>query len=183
MIRDRGVAHRYAAALFGAAKQRGELETVRRDLSGLEAMHEKDASLQLFLEAPNVRDEEKRSLIERLLQALVSPVTLHFLLLLLRKKRIQHLPLVFDDFRRLYEEEHGLERAEVRTAVPFPADLEEQLTRRLEALSGRKISLVRRVDPSIIGGVVVLLRGKILDGSVRRRLDALRDELMAARVV
>lgn len=183
MIRDRGVATRYAAALFGAALARGEHERVLEDFGGLELLYERDASLQNFLEAPNILDSDKHALLEKLFRGRVAPLLEHFFYLLLRKKRIQHLPLVFDLYRRLVEQHLGVERAEVLTAVPLAEELAAALQTQLERLIGKRVQLRSTIQPSIIGGVVVTVGGKILDGSIRHRLEQLRDELQAARVV
>lgn len=182
MIRDRGVATRYAAALFGAAVARKELEQVDADLRGLEALHARDTAFQDFLEAPNVLDGDKEKIVRTVLGGRVSEVVLQFCLLMLRKKRIAHLPLVFDPFRRLVEQHLGLERAEVVTAIPLAEAQAEAMKAKLETLTGRKVALVTKVDPKILAGAVVTIGGKILDGSVRHKLDRLRDELLASKV-
>lgn len=182
MIRDRGVAHRYAAALFGAALSRKALNEVDGDIRGLAKLYETEPGLQTFLEAPNVLDTDKEKFIRAVLGGRVSELVLQFYLLMLKKKRVQHLPLVFDPFERLVEHHMGMERAEVTTAIPMPAAQAEELQKRLETLTGKKVSLVTRIDPKILGGAVVTVGGKILDGSVRHRLDRLRDELLAVKV-
>ncbi len=182
MIRDPGVAHRYAAALFGAARSRSEDEAVLADLQSIERLYELDPALKTFLEAPDVLAEQKEALIRGVLGGRVSELVVRFLLLMLRKKRIQHLSIVFGHYRKLVEELHGIERARVVTAVPLAPDLAEPLRQRLETLSGKRVLLELRVDPAVLGGVVVTLGDKIIDGSLRHRLDEMRDRLLRARV-
>ena len=182
MIRDRAVVHRYASALFGAALARKELERADSDLRALEALYRSDPSLQQFLEAPNVLDGDKTRIVRAVLSGQVSELVLQFVLLMLRKKRVQHLPLVFEPFQRLVEQHFGMERAEVVTAVPMIEEQAKRLLERLESLTGKKIALVSKIDPAILGGAVVTVGGKILDGSVRHKLERLRDELLAAKV-
>lgn len=182
MIRDRGVATRYAQALFGAALKEGSEGPTLEDLESLDRLYDLDRSLQRFLEAPDVLTEHKVELIHRVLGGRVSDLVERFLLLMLEKKRVQHLPLVFEHYRTLVEEHRGIVRAQVVTAVPFPGELEEGLKARLAALTGKKIILDRKVDPSIVGGVIVTLDGRILDASLRHRMQELRGMLLATRV-
>jgi len=182
LIRDRGVALRYATALFGAAVKRGEMERVLEDTQALLALHRSDSTLQNFLEAPNLLDSDKDELLERTLRGRITDLVLQFIRLMLRKKRVQHLPLVYDHFRRMVEDALGQLRAIVTTAVPLDDALGARLRAALERTTGKQIVLDARIDRRILGGVVVTVGGKILDGSVRYRLDRLRDELLQVRV-
>lgn len=179
MIRDRGVAARYAQALFGAAEKRNETEAVLRDLDSLVQLEKADRSFQLFLESPSVLDEQKVLLVDRVLRDRVAPLLVQFVRLMLRKKRIQHFPLVFDRYRALVEEKLGIVRAQVVTAVPAEAELIERMRSELMRLTGKTVDLRTRVDPGILGGTVVTIGGKILDSSLRYKLEALREELLA----
>lgn len=182
MIRDRGVALRYANALFGAAEKRGVTEPVLSDLLSLRELEIKGPSLQEFLESPSILDEHKEALAEKILRGRSEELTVQLVLLMLRKGRIQHLPLVLDPFRKLVEARLGQERAAVVSAVPLDASTLERMRLGLEKVTGKKIQVVTEVDPSILGGVVVTVGGKILDSSLRTRLASLREELLQARV-
>ncbi len=183
MIRDRAVSHRYASALFGAAVKARAAESVLEDLGSLEALFERDDRFQLFLEAPDVLTENKIALIERVLSGRAHELVVRLLLLMLEKKRIQHLPLVLADFRELVEEHLGIARAIVTSAVPLAPDQAGDLRTRLERMSGKKVRVDARVDPALLGGVVVMIGGKILDGSLKHRLEEMRERLMTASVL
>jgi len=182
VIRDRGVATRYAHALFGAARKAGEEEKVLSDLLALEKLYETDRRFQEFLEAPDVLTDHKVELIHSLFDSRVGVLVVRFLLLMLQKKRIQHLPLVFGHYRQLVEDHLGILRTQVITALPLDPSLAESLRGKLEKLSGKTIRLEPRVEPGILGGIIVRLGEKTLDGSIRHRLDELRDHLLGARV-
>ena len=182
MIRDRGVALRYANALFGAAHARGVTQQVLGDLVALEELEGKGSALQAFLESSSVLDEDKEALVVKVLWGRAEELTVQLVLLMLRKGRIQHLPLVQKPYRKLVEEMLGEERAEVVSAVPHDAATLERMRQGLEQATGKKIQVATEVDPSILGGVVVTVGGQILDSSLRTRLGSLREELMQARV-
>ncbi len=184
MIRDRGVANRYANALFGAAESRGASEAVLADLESLAELEEKGtASLQNFLESPSVVEKRKEEVVDKVLKGKADPLTVHLVDLMLRKKRIQHLPLVLAPFRRLVEAKLGTERAEVQSAVPLDASQIERLRAGLARVTGKKIKIVTEINPAILGGVVVTVGGQILDSSLRTRLATMREQLLATRVV
>lgn len=183
MIRDRAVSHRYAAALFGAAVKARAEEVVLEDLRALEALYERDERFQQFLEAPDVLTEDKVALVERVLTGRAHELVVRLLLLMLEKKRIQHLPLVLADYRELVEEHLGRVRALVTSAAPMADDQAEELRVRLERISGKKVRLETKVDRSLLGGVVVMIGGKILDGSLRHRLEEMRERLSSASVL
>ena len=183
MIRDRGVALRYANALFGAADKRGVAEEVLSDLEGVAALEGTGHSLQNFLESPSVLDEHKEKMVVTVLRGKVHELVVQLLLLVMRKKRIGHFPLIVPQYRALVEEKLGVVRTEVVTAIPIDQATLDALRGALERTTGKKLRVEHRIDPSILGGVVATVGGEVIDSSVRYRLDRLREELLATDVV
>lgn len=183
MIRDRGVALRYANALFGAADKRGVAEEVLSDLESIAALEKSGHSLQNFLESPSVLDEHKEKMVVTVLRGKVHELVVQLLLLMLRKKRFGHYPLVLPHYRALVEEKLGVVRTEVVTAIPIDQATLDQLRAALERTTGKKLRVEHRTDPSIMGGVVATVGGEVIDSSVRYRLDRLREELLTSNVV
>ena len=184
MIRDRGVALRYVNALFGASEKRGLESKVLADLESIDQIEGGPGpSLQNFLESPSVLDEHKESVTRTVLGGRVEELTVQFVLLMLRKKRIQHLPLVLAPFRRLVETKLGMAHAELVTAVPVDDATVTRMREQLEALTGKKVAFEKKVDPAILGGAVVTLEGRVLDSSLRYQLRVLREDLLATQVV
>jgi F-type H+-transporting ATPase subunit delta len=179
---DQVVAKRYAHALFGAAQSAKAIEPLLSDLESLEAMASADPRLVRFLESPRELDDNKRNLVGKLFGGRTTDLFVRFLLLLLRKKRIPYLFDVVRAYRALVEEHQGIAEARVTTAVPLQADLSERLRRELERLFGKKVRIRPRIDPRIIGGLFVVIEGKIIDRSIRSELQKLRDDLLSARV-
>ena len=180
MARDTA-ARRYAAALFLAARRAGELEPLEADARAVRDVLGREPRLGSFLGSPQIRDDRKEDLL-RAAFAGARPMMRQFLLLVLRKHRMAHIPDILEEFIARAEEARGIVSARVVTALPLAPDLEKSLTARLESLTGKKIRLVRDVDPSILGGAVVTIGDRILDGSVQGRLAKLREELIAVRV-
>lgn len=181
-MRDRKVATRYAEALLRSAKRAGVLDGVAESYASLREMQISQSSLRVFLDSPQVRTQEKKELLQKVFGGRLEPLLLNFINLLLDKNRIENFRDIGEEFAHLVEQERGVMRARVTTAIALPADLEEQLQARLGALTGKTMILEKRVDPAVIGGVKVVMEDKILDGTVRTNLDLLRKTLEKAPV-
>lgn len=178
-LREQGLAQRYAEALLGAAVKRDAVDAVAEDLLGLRALDERDSSFRRFLESPAVRDDVKSSLVERVLGTRAHALTVNFLRLLMRKKRIGYLREAAAAFQDLVEERKGIVHARVLTAVPLATDERQRLKESLEKRTGLSFVLEPHIDEGVIGGVVVQYRDQILDDSIRTRLAELKDRLLA----
>jgi F-type H+-transporting ATPase subunit delta len=179
---DKGVAKPYAHALFGAASAEGAVEAVTADLDAFEAVAGAHPELIRFLESPQETDEVKRALVEKLFRGRTHDLFMRMIFLLMRKKRIPHLLDIVEAYGRIVEESQGIAEARVTTAVPLPKELADRLRVQLERLFKKKVRIIPRVDPRIIGGFFVMIEGKIIDRSVRSDLEALRQELLGVEV-
>jgi F-type H+-transporting ATPase subunit delta len=179
---DKGVAKRYATALFRAALKMNALDAVLADLEALNIVLERDPGLIRFLSSPRELDEAKEELIERLFTGRAHDLVVRLLLLLLRKGRILHLSDVVAAYRAAIEEHRGIAPARVVTAVPLEMDLSDRIRRELERLTGKQIRIRPLVDPRIIGGVIIMVEGLVYDRSVRHELNKLRNRLLEVRI-
>ncbi|MBC8426405.1 ATP synthase F1 subunit delta [bacterium] len=181
-MRNRGVATRYAQALLDTSRKAGVLDGVAESYAAVVALYAERPDLASFLEGPQVSDREKKQLLDNVFGRRIEPVLLHFFLLLLAKGRIGHLVDIRTAFQLLVEENQGFVRARVVTAVPLPDDLERDLTDKLASLTGKKITLRKRVDPAVIGGVCVSMGDQVIDGTIQTNLAKMRAQLSAADV-
>jgi F-type H+-transporting ATPase subunit delta len=182
-MQDAIVARKYATALFDAALGRDELDHVAEDLAGLAALKASGTDLGRFLEAPHLTTEVKRAVLARAFEGRTSGLTLRFLHLLIDKKRTDQLEGISERFGDLLREHRGHVLARVRTAVPLEPGQSERLAATLGRLIGKTVDIQSRVDPEVLGGVVLEFGTTIVDRSVRRGLDDLRDRLLKARVL
>ena len=100
---------------------------------------------------------------------------------MLRRGRIDELPRVAAEFRRLDNERQGITPATATSAVPLSEDEVRAVTARLEAMTGGRIELDLKVDPDLLGGLVVRVGDRMIDGSVRGRLERLRNQLVSGQ--
>ena len=168
-------ARRHAQAVFQIALERNELEKWRVDLNTMASILS-EPEIMAILENPKVRFEQKVRLINRCLPE-VSQLALNLAYLLVAKGRLKFLTQIASEYERLVDAHEGLERAELITATPMDEEIKENILNRLVAITGNKIKLSTRVDPGIIGGFIVRIGDRLIDGSVRNRLEALRESL------
>jgi len=176
------VAHKYARALFLSAKERTLLDATYEQAQALQQVVDAERPLLPLLSGPQLSEEEKIALVRRVFSGRINQLHVEFLIVLIQKRRISFLPEILTELVHLIEIEKGITRAEVTTALELDRGEENRLLERIRSLTGNEILLERKVDPSIIGGMIVRLRDDVIDGSVRRAVDRLRERLMRVRV-
>jgi len=171
-------AQSYAASLVELAKAEGALDAVDQDIRLLKATISEHLNLKNALIDATVPIEQKQKVIEEIFSGKVSPVTLNFLTLLSGMGQVEILPQIADEFARRLEAVERKVIAEVTTAVPLGPEITTSISKRLAALAGREVTIRSKVDPGVVGGIVVRMGGKLLDGSVRNQLDRLRNSML-----
>ena len=172
-----GVVHRtYARALFDAAKEQGSLARAREDLGDFVTATQEVPELAALLENPDVDRRAKRAALEELL-ADADELVRNFLLLLVEKNRITGLPEIAREFDRLVAAEEQRLEVELTTAVELSDDEAREIVEQIERAAGRKLEATRKVDPNLIGGIVLQVGSLRVDASVRGRFERLRHEL------
>jgi F-type H+-transporting ATPase subunit delta len=170
---------RYAQAIFEIALERKELEKWRADL-GILAQILADPQLVALLENPKLSPQEKRNLLDELLTG-VNPLVKNLAYLLVSRNHLRMMADLAAEYERLVDAYHGIEHAEVITAIPLDPEEKKELEQRLSGLRGKKIVLTNKLDPDLLGGLVVRVGDKLIDGSVRTRLQKLKESLVGSR--
>jgi F-type H+-transporting ATPase subunit delta len=172
------VAHRmYARALYDAAKENGRLAQVREELGDFVESQREVPELRELLRNPQLDQRVKASALEELLGG-EEELVRNFLLLLAEKNRAGEIEEIAEEFERLAAVEEGILDVELTTAVELSDAEARDVVRQIEQASGRKVEATRRVDPDLIGGIVLRAGSMRLDASVRGRLNRLRRELV-----
>ncbi len=176
------VAKKYAHALFLAARDKGLIDAAYEQLDDLKAFVQKDPTLLRFLSAPQVLEDHKLALVRTAFGPRLERLFVEFLIVLVNKHRVAHLAEIIDEFLRLVEAEKGIGRATVITARPLDEKQRAVLTERLAAKTDLTIQIEEKVDPQILGGMIVIMHNEIIDGSVRHGLDLIEDQLAKVKV-
>lgn len=174
-----GVGGRYALALYELAKAQGLTDQVAKDLENFAALVAESKDLKRFVTAPVYSAEEQlRVLNEVLARAGISGISANFVKLVAMKRRLMHIADMIADFHKLDDQAKGRVRAEVTAAEPLKDAHVAALKSALAELTGGKsVELALKVDPGIIGGLIVKLGSRMIDGSLKTRLNSLRTRL------
>ncbi len=168
-------ARRYAQAVFQIALERDELDRWQSDLGKVASLGE-DAAVVTWLESPKLHfDDKARLLSERLVD--INPLALNLTYLLVTRGKLGIAGDIADEYQRLLDSHHGIEQAEVTTAISLDDEGKLKLAEYLGAIVGKKVMLKPKVDSSLIGGIIARIGGKLIDGSTRSKLEALKREL------
>jgi F-type H+-transporting ATPase subunit delta len=172
------LARRYAKAMFEIGSTQGGLDKLGADLRSLAQAMDTSSELVSTLTSPAIRRGDRRKVLDALLQRIAAhAMTKNLVYLLLDGERLAHLPAIARELGAMIEAKAGRIAAEVVSAKPLdPAQL-TQITAALEQLSGKKVSVSRREDPELLGGVVAKLGDTVYDGSLRTQLRTLREQL------
>ena len=176
------MARRYARALLTLAEKRGELERTGGEMRELSAVFAREPRIRRYFESPNVSHKEKIAFLEERVRPKVGKATYGFLHVLLRRRRLDHMIVIADEYRKLSERSQGIARATVKTAVPITEEQATAITKAIARRTGLEILLTREVDPAVLGGAVVSLGHRVLDGTLARQLWQIRRQLLATRV-
>lgn len=177
-----GIAKRYATALFHAAIDKNVAGDIQEELQGLGRVLEDNPSFEAFLLSPQILTEDKKKLLEDAFQQRASQLFLEFVELIIDKKRFPAIGEIIEAYNYLYEHHLGIVEVKAITAVPMTAKMEESIRKRLSDVIGQKVRLTPQINPDIIGGIILIMEDKIIDGSVRFELQKLKRELDEIRV-
>lgn len=171
-------ARRYAQAAFEVALGDDRLDRWREDLA-LAADVLGRPEVQPLVESPAVPLAQRSALVEALLGTRVQPGVLRLVNLTVERGRVAILPRIADEFVRQLNAHRGVVMAVVTSAVPLTDDETAAIRSRVEAMAGAEVDLRAEVDPGLIGGLTIQVRDRLLDASIRGRLERLRAQLHA----
>jgi F-type H+-transporting ATPase subunit delta len=170
---------RYARAAFEIAQENNELDKWQSDLQQLTSAGG-SASFLAAMESPKISPEDKARLLKETLRR-IGPLALNLALLLVEKSSFGLIGEIAAEYKVMLNKERGIEEAEVITAVPLDDYDKEKMETSLGRITGSRIELKTVVDPGILGGVIARVGGRLLDGSTRSKLAALKRELKGGR--
>ena len=174
-------AKRYASAAFSVASTSGDYDSWLTTLSAFARILQMPSARVVFT-SPSIPISQKRASLDRLLPDAPRLVR-NFLHILAERARLDEVPAIAEALVELNNQRLGIVTAQVTTAIPLDAEMERLVAQRLGALLNRdpqKVTIVSRVDPAIIGGVVAQVGDRVIDDSVRGRLDRLRQTLSSS---
>jgi F-type H+-transporting ATPase subunit delta len=173
------IAQVYARALFQVAKEHGVLDRIRDELATVDDALRENDDLRLFFFSPYFSSEEKADGVERVF-ADADERLINFLKLLAERHRLPVLPRIRKQFDALWAEENKLLPVSVTSAVELDESLLRSIGERIQEQTGQRVELSSKVDPDVIGGLVVQVGNLVLDASIRNRLEQVRKQVLKA---
>ncbi len=167
----------YANALYTAAEKADQVERVAEDLRMVRSTIQHNESLKRVLIDGLTTDEPKKRVITKLFGPHVNTVTLQFLEVLVDKRREDVMETIDTAFRHVVDERTGVVRAQVTSAVPLTPDELEKAKNAIKQMTGKRVEVEQRIDKSIIGGLIVRVGDRLMDGSVTGQLAILKKSL------
>ena len=178
MARPTSAARRYAEAAFQLAMRDGSHDAWEKDLATTAELVG-DERVARVVSNPSVPFHDRQATLERLLGKRISPLALNLVQLLDQRGRLRLIPAISAEYTRMLDALRGVVAATVTSAAPLEKDEVAALAKRLEEMTGGSVKLATAVDPSLIGGLTVRVGDRMIDASVRGRLERLRDQLVA----
>jgi len=176
-VNNKTVAKRYAQALLQIAHEKDAIDLYEKDLNDCLNAINSDEHLQHIWYSQQVLSEDKKKVVKDLLAKNLSNMVANLLMLIIDKKREAFLPDIVSEYKKQADITRNIINAEVRSAVALTDKDFNELVEKLSAMSGKKVRLHSVVDPSLIGGLVVKMGDKVIDGSVIKRLSILKKNL------
>lgn len=173
------LARRYATAVFSLASEKAAVERVGADLASVAEAMASDTATREFFIAPTVDRRMKEQTLTTALTGKLDTVALHTILLLVRKRRESLLPELLVEYRKLQAHARGAEPLTITTARDLPEAELRTMVARLEATYRTKFDVTVHQDPSLIGGVRIMMGDRRIDGTVSGRLEELARTLFA----
>jgi ATP synthase F1 delta subunit len=170
------IAQVYARALFEVAKEHGELDSVRDELNAFTEALNDSRELAVFFFSPYFSSEEKKSGLRRVVTG-ADPIFMNFLEALLERHRMPVIFRIRARYEGLWDEENRLLPVEVTSSIELDEETVRSIGQRIGEQTGQKVELSSKVDPEIIGGIVLRVGTFVLDASIRNRLNQLRKQV------
>jgi F-type H+-transporting ATPase subunit delta len=177
-----GVADRYASALFDLARESNAVDAVKSDLDALGALLEESADLRRLVRSPVFSADEQLKAITAVLEAAqLGALTANFVKVVVKNRRLFALPGMIEAFANLIAKERGEVTAEVTSAEPLSEAQSTALAESLRDKLGKVVALRAKVDPSLIGGLIVRVGSRMIDTSLRTKLNTLKVAMREVR--
>jgi F-type H+-transporting ATPase subunit delta len=170
------IAQVYGRALFEAAQDGDKLDDVREQVGAFADALDENRDLSVFFFSPYFSTEEKKEGLGKVLDG-AEDIVRNFLELLIEKHRMPALGRIRREYDSLWEEENKLLPVEVTSAIELDKETVENIGEKIGERTGRKVQLESKVDPDILGGIVVRVGDRILDASIANRLESLRKQV------
>lgn len=174
------VGKRYAEALFEAGLELNKLESFREDIANVSSILKEELELQKILNHPKISKTEKKDLLSSIFKGKVSEEILNFLYIIVDKRREGSLIEISKEFEELFNEHNNILEVTAITAIDMNKKVKNKLTQVLSNKTNKTIKLNNIVDSDVIGGVLLRIENKIIDGTIKGQLQSIEKTIKGA---
>lgn len=176
------LAIKYAQAVYELAAEKNRLDETEQELRLVEKTIKEYSDLATLVYHPRVLASVKKETLKKIFEPETADFVMKFLLLLVDKRRETALPAIIREYVKLANEARNIAEAEVTTALPLTQEQHDALAAKLSKVTGKRILLKTQLDQSMIGGVIVKMGDKLIDGSVIRQMQMLKNALLRSEL-
>lgn len=170
---------RYSHALFESGKELDKIDVFLQEMQDAAKIFKSHNELFELFNHPNIRNEEKKNVIDVVFKSMNKEV-INLIMLLIEHKRINEIGIVYEDFKKAVYEYKGIKIANAITAIPMNPDEIDMLRKKLSVKYASKFEVENIIEPEVLGGVYLKIGDEVIDGSVRGQLERMRKELFKA---
>ena len=181
-MRETTIARNYAGALLALARKSDDLQGWGRMIDDVASAIQRDDRLRNFLEAPQISVDQKNAVLSKAFEDRAPRLFLRYLQRLVKNRRQLLIPEIANEYRDLVDEVEGRIHAQVTLAKEPDAEQRAAIARHLSHTLGMPVVPQVRVSPNILGGIIVRIEDRVMDGSLRRRLGILRGRMLAKAI-
>lgn len=165
------VSKRYALALFEAGHELEKIDVFKEELTLLKGLFENEDRFLEVLSHPRINKPEKKEMVDKILKEQISGEMLNFLYILIDKKREKNILDITDEYGELYNEHKNIVKVVAKTAIPMEDKAKEKLINVLSEKLNKTIELTNQVDEDLMGGVLLQIEDRLIDGSLKGQLE------------
>lgn len=179
---NKSVARRYAEAFFSIAQDHGKIDQYQQELELVANAIKESEVLRDYLAHLLIPAKDKKESITKIFGENLSQVTLNFLLMIIDKRREAYIEAIVDEYKELADISRNIAKAELISAQEVSEDDLNVLAQKLSASTGKTVQLKQTIDPSLIGGVKLKIGDQIIDGTVAKKLEMLKTQLLQVKI-
>lgn len=176
------IGKRYALALFEAGKELNKLDDFKEELNYISITLEKEPDLMKVLEHPKIAKKAKKDLITQVFKGKVSQEIQNFLYVIIDKGREENILDINSEYKKLYNEEKNIVEVLAVTAVPMDKGSQNRLAKILSTKMSKIVKVSNKVDKGVIGGVLLRIENKLIDGTIKGRLESMEKTIKGVKV-
>jgi len=168
------IAKRYTKSIFDLSKEKNLMEVIHKDFEFLKNLIDQSKEFRFLIQSPIINSLRKLEMLKKALTNHLHTLTLTFMDILFKRHREAVLPFVADEFTKLYQKEHNITEVKVISAMELSENLMSTIKNKTEKLLNASVILKSKIQPDIIGGIILRFDGKEFDGSIASKLNKLK---------